>query len=488
MTKHKFHFHDWMIVTVAVLVSSLELIDSTVASVALTHIQGALSASPEGIGWVMTSYLIASSIALPLTGFFISKCGRKRALKLGILGFTITSLLCGFSSNLGLLILWRSLQGFFGAPLMAISQAVIADHFSDDGFKKSMSIYGTAIMGAPVLGPILGGWITLSLDWRWIFFVNLPLGLLGFILIQLYLKKDKPGAVKKKVDFIGLLLMAASIFGLLFVLNEGQQYDWFSSKVIQVAMEVTVILFVVFIIRGIKLGANHIVNFSIFTYPRFIIGTLLLMAFALCLTGITTWLPTLVEQLFHYPTISAGLLLAPRGLVVAVTSLSMPWIMRKVSAKWLTTTGFVLSALACYQLAHVNLAVSQSFFIEPMLLLGVATGLFFLPTSQLALGSVPSNLKDTSSGLFMFSRTMGMSFGVTLFTVIMLQQQQVSWHHWVGYINLTGLRSTLWSAKHGLLLLHNRVGLLASTVAYQDVFYAGMLLCMGCAGFAFVFA
>src|SRR5882724_10993103 len=308
-------FNPWLIAAAVMLATFMEVLDTSVANVALPHIAGNLSASTDEATWVLTSYLVSNAIVLPITGWLGSRFGRKRLLITCIIIFTVSSALCGAAGSLGFLILARIIQGAGGGALQPIAQAVLLESFPPEKRGSAMAIYGMGIIVAPIIGPTLGGWITDNYSWRWIFYINVPVGALAVFMSQTFIE-DPPyirRVVGAGIDYIGFGLMAVGLSALQIVLDKGQEDDWFGSNLIVSLAIVTVVCLTVFVIWELK-TKDPIVNLKVLGNRNFGLGVVLIMVVGAILYGTTAMLPIFLQTLMGYPATQRGLAVSPRGL------------------------------------------------------------------------------------------------------------------------------------------------------------------------------
>src|ERR1017187_377425 len=308
------HVNPW-IVAIAVMFSTfMEVLDTTVVNVSLEHIAGDLSATIDEATWALTSYLVANAFILPITGWLASYFGRKRLLMMSIVGFTAASFMCGFAPTLGFLVICRIIQGAAGGCLQPLSQAILLEAFPPDQRGKAMGFWGLGIVVAPVLGPVLGGWLTDSYSWRWVFYINIPVGIISLAMTQLYV--FDPAYLKRvrtRIDYWGIGFLAIWVDALQIALDKGQQDDWFGSRFIVTLIVVTIVFFVVFLIR--EFMAEHpVVDLRVFKQRTYSAGVVLMTVVGFVLYGSLVLLPVWIQTLLGYPELQAGMALAPRGM------------------------------------------------------------------------------------------------------------------------------------------------------------------------------
>ncbi len=426
------HDHRWLIVCIVVMLAVVEVLDMTIVSVALQNMKGALAAAPDQITWTITVYGVSAAIVMPMTGLLSARFGRKRLLILSAYGFTASSFLCGLSTSLAQIVLFRALQGLFGALLPSLAQATIVHTFDKKELPKAMAIYGVGMMVGPILGPVLGGVITDHMGWRFIFYVNVPIGVIGALLAAKFLPATPGG--ERKIDYNGLVLLALSVGALQFVLDKGNELNWFSSNVILGASALSLVSFIAFFYKGC-IDPDHVVNFRIFRDKNFTIGCVVMFFYCVIFLGTLSWLPLMLELFYNFPTETAGLALMPRGLACLVFIVLSARLVKHVDSRYLIIAAIVIFAYGTHLITGFNLQQGEEALLWPNLLQGAATGLFFVPLNGLAYQSLDKKYFNEASGLFNFFRSMGSSVGVAIFTTVMSTQVQVSWHDLIMHVN-----------------------------------------------------
>jgi DHA2 family multidrug resistance protein len=421
------------LVIAIVLTAILEVLDITIVSVATPHMLGSFSATPDQINWVLTSYLVSAAVVMPLTGHLSKRLGRRRLLVFSIVGFIASSALCGMAWTLASMVLFRLAQGLCGAPLVPLSQAILLDAFPRDKHGQALAVFGLGIMVAPILGPTLGGWLTDTFTWRAVFYINVPIGLFALLLAMGHLPQVPMRNLK--TDWIGLLLLALAVGSLQFVLDQGQMRDWFNSRVIQVFASTALFSGAAFFMRGWDRPSN-VVDLSLLKDRNFVVGLVAIAAYGITLFGSLALLPLLTERLLGYPATSTGLLFIPRAAVSAISlGVTGSLLLGLIDARYLVATGLALSAIGTMLMAHFSLAVDAWGLIWPSLVAGAGMGLFFVPLTAIAFGSIPSHKLDEGSGLYALMRGIGSSLGIALVSWLFVRQSQVHWQTLIGHIN-----------------------------------------------------
>lgn len=410
----------------------MQVLDTTIVNVALPHMEGQLEATPDQITWVLTSYLVASAIFMPLTGFFMDRLGRKRYLLLSILGFVFFSGLCGISDSLSQIVLFRLLQGAFGAALVPLSQAIMVSIYPVEERGRAMAIWGIGVMIGPILGPTLGGYLTEVLSWRWTFFINLPVGIFSYLL-ALNTVPDTEKRVRG-MDWMGLLYLSLSIATTQFLLDRGNAYGWLGSARIQLAAVIAVASLAAFLIHSLGRGEPRLFDLRIFGDRNFTVASLLLAVFGLGMYGSMVMQPLLLEDLLHYPSLTTGLAMAPRGIISAISMVVVGRLITRISPRVLITTGIVLSSIGTWAMSRYNLSIDEWAVVWPVLVQGAGLGMIYVPLSTVAFATLPKESASEAAGLFSLMRTMGSSIGISLVTTVFIRHGQIAWNVIGGHI------------------------------------------------------
>lgn len=471
----------WLIAITVMSVAVIEVLDMTIVNVALPNMMGALGANSSQITWVLTSYIVSSAICMPLTGFLVTRFGRKRLLIINVIGFLITSALSGMSVTLTQIVLFRTLQGIFGATLVPMSQYILRDTFPQEEQGKAMAIWGIGIMCGPVFGPTLGGYITESLNWRWIFYINVPVCIMAFFMTLKFIEETP--RKKEFVDWLGLTLLAVGIGALQIVLDQGSQDNWFQSNFIVILSIVSAYCLIFFILRGLSYDKN-IVNIRLFSDMNFTAATIMLTLYCITVFGILTLLPIMLENFMNYPVDTAGWVMAPRGITCALAMAIMAKLINKVDIRALVIAGLIFTVYGTYQMTQFNLNMSESYVIISGAVQGFGMGLFFVPISTIALSTLPSNATAEGSGLFSFGRSLGSSIGISLFSTVLTQESQINWHQLGGHITAFSPALKQWLVQQNLTLanpltpqlLGQTLGQQSSMIAFLDCYWLAMIL------------
>jgi DHA2 family multidrug resistance protein len=420
-------------VTLAVMSSTLiQVLDTTIVNVALPHMQGELGATSDQISWILTSYLVSAAIFMPLTGYFADILGRKRYLLICIAGFVAASALCGISRNLTEIVLFRMLQGVFGAALVPLSQAIMSDAYPPEERGKAMAIWGLGVMVGPVLGPTLGGWLTDAASWRWTFYINVPVGGLSWFLASQFVP-DTPKA-PRKMDWIGLALLSIGIAGLQYAIDRGNQQDWFGAMDIRVSALLGTVGMIGFVIYSLRSKGHALFNIRIFADRNFGTACFVVAALGLGMFGGMIIQPILLEGLLDYPIVTTGLVMAPRGIATAISMLIVGRLVNRIDARLLVAVGMLLSAGGSYAMTNYSLDINKFWVIWPAMVQGLGLGLIFVPLSTIAYATLPRARMAEAAGLYSLVRTMGSAFGISVITTMMSRESQVIWNELGGHI------------------------------------------------------
>jgi DHA2 family multidrug resistance protein len=474
--------HRGMITACVVLAVIMQALDTTIANVALPYMQGSISASSDQINWVLTSYIVAAAIMTPPSAFLARRFGRKRVLLWAIVGFVVSSILCGLAQSLEEIILARLLQGLAGAALVPLSQGILLDIYSLKERGSAMALFGVSVMVGPVLGPMLGGWLTDNFSWRWVFFINLPIGLLALAGIVYYVS-ETPTDTSTRLDWLGFGSLSVAIMALQLFLDRGEQLGWFASGEILVEAIVAAVALYVFVVHTFTTDTPFISpklfkdrNFSISVVFIFIVGITYLASLAL----MTPYLQTLMG----YPVLTAGMVMGPRGLGTMLTMFLAGRLLGKVDTRLLLLTGLGLSALSMGLMTGWTPDVSMQTVIWVGFIQGTSLGMLFVPLTTVAFATLPTALRAEGTGLYSLSRNVGSSVGISIVTVLLTQNIQAN-HEQIGaYVTPFNRAFDAGAIKNyldpmaasGRAALDAMVTVQASWVAYVDDFKLLMLL------------
>jgi DHA2 family multidrug resistance protein len=452
------------------------IIDMTIVNVSLPHMMGSMGARPDQITWVLTSFIAATAIVIPLTGFLTANLGRKRVMVIAITGFVVTSALCGMANSLNQIVVLRTLQGVFGAPLMPLSQSVMVDTFPGRERGKAMAIWGMGLMLGPALGPTLGGLITEHLTWRWVFYINVPVGILGLFMVTRLLRETELRPARP--DLVGALAMAVGIGSLQVVLDQGNDNDWFQSHAISVLAVAALFGLALFIWRGLS-RSDGIVDLRLLRDRNLAISCLMILAFGLGLFGTIVLQPMMLERLLDYPAQTTGLVMAPRAAGSAFSMVLVSRLIVRFDPRKLIAIGLLLAALGTWLMSLYSLTISPDWIIWPGVVQGLGMGLIFVPLATVAYETIPRHQVDAASGLFNLARTIGSSIGISIAVTLLTRTGQVEWNRLGGALNPYNPNLSAWLQGHGLSLqqqpavqaLAGELARQSTMVAFVDVFW-----------------
>ncbi len=475
----------WPITISIMLATVMNSLDTTIANVALPHMQGSVSASPEQITWVLTSYIVSAAIMTPLSGWLADRIGRKRMFLISIGGFTAASMLCGVATSLPEIVLFRVLQGVFGAALIPLSQAVLLDINPPEKHGQAMAIWGAGAILGPILGPALGGYFTENFSWRWCFYINLPIGILAFLGVLFFISGDRLSRAKK-FDFLGFGMLTLFIASFQMVLDRGPSQDWFQSKEIWTETILAAVGLWVFVVHTFTtdhpffdkalMRDRNFVTASVF---GFFIGILLFSTMAL--------LPPMMQTLMGYPVMTSGLVSMPRGVGSFAAMFFVGRLIGKVDTRLILMTGLVISTIALVQMMHFDLAMTVWPFITSGIVQGLGVGLLFVPLSTLAFATIPPHLRPEGSSVYTLVRNMGSSVGISIMNALVVSNTQTM-HASLAAKMVTSdpvVRTSLPAMFNpttaaGITALNGEITRQGSMVAYVDDFRLMLIITIAC--------
>jgi len=402
------------------------VLDSSVANVALPHIAGNLSASTDESTWVLTSYLVSNGIMLPAAGWIARRIGRKRLLILSILIFTAASLLCGMALNMPMLIVARILQGVGGGGMQPLAQSILLESFPPRRHGTAMAVYGIGVVVAPVIGPTLGGWITDSYSWRWIFYINLPVGVLALFMVNLFVE-DPPylrKAFRGAIDYLGFGLMVLWLGTLQLVLDKGQEADWFATAWIRWTAAVSTLALLFFIARELT-DREPIVQLRVLLDRNFAVGTLITCLYGFILYSATAMLPLFLQTMLGYSALQSGLSVSPRGLGAMASMVLAGFLVRYIDGRLLVAFGFFVLGASTWMLGQINLEIGMASVVAPNIFNGFAMGFIFVPLTTMTLSRMRKQEIGNATGIYNLMRNIGGSIGIASMTTMLVRGAQV---------------------------------------------------------------
>ncbi|MDB5462080.1 MAG: drug resistance transporter, EmrB/QacA subfamily [Phenylobacterium sp.] len=475
----------WPITISIMLATVMNSLDTTIANVALPHIQGSVSASSDQITWVLTSYIVAAAIMTPLAGWLSDRIGRKRMFLISIGGFTVASMLCGIATSLPEIVLFRVLQGVFGAALIPLSQAVLLDINPPEKHGQAMAIWGAGAILGPILGPALGGYFTENFSWRWCFYINLPIGILAFLGVFLFISGDRLTKAKR-FDFLGFGMLTLFIAAFQMVLDRGPSQDWFQSKEIWTETILAAVGLWVFVIHTFTTdhpffdkGLMRDRNFVTASVFGFFVGILLFSTMAL--------LPPMMQTLMGYPVLTSGLVSMPRGVGSFVAMFAVGRLIGKVDTRLILFVGLMISCVALWQMMNFDLSMGVGPFISSGIIQGLGVGLLFVPLSTLAFATVPPHLRPEGSSVYTLVRNLGSSVGISIMNGLVVANTQTMHSSLAAKIIPSDpvVRATLPrmfdpATPAGITALNAEVTRQAAMVAYVDDFRLMFIITIAC--------
>jgi len=488
----------WIIALTVTLATFMELLDTSIANVSLPHIAGGLSTGQDESTWVLSSYLVANAVVLPLSAWFSRLMGRKNYYMLSVALFTVSSLLCGLAPSLTWLIFFRVLQGTGGGGLAPVEQAILVDTFPAEKRASAFAVYSIAIVTAPVIGPTLGGWITDSYSWRWVFFINIPIGLIS-LLLSGALISDPPQFTRERlankgkvrVDYIGILLVAVGFGCLEVVLDKGEREDWLESSFIVAFLVTAIVALVAGVVWELR-RKDPVVHLTLLKERNFALASVLYFIIFFILFASTLLVPLMLQNLFGYTATDAGLVLSPGALVIVVLTPLMVMILKKVQPRWMMGFGLMICAFASFSMTRLNLNGDYNSFVIPRMVLGLGIAFLFIPLNLTAYSYLPPEKNNRASSLINLFRNLGGSFGVAFVATMLARRSQfhqsvlsvhISPYNQVAGATLEGILKKLIAAgvpagdalPRAQALVYATVQKQSALLAFLDVFW---LLCL----------
>jgi MFS transporter, DHA2 family, multidrug resistance protein len=489
----------WLIALTVMLATFMEVLDTSVANVSLPHIAGSLSAGVDESTWVLTSYLVSNAIVLPLTGWFSTLFGRKKFFMGCVVVFTLSSLLCGLAPSLPLLVFFRTIQGAGGGGLQPISQAILVDSFPRQKQGMAMAIYGMGVVLAPTIGPTLGGWITDSFTWRWIFFLNVPVGIVSLLLTSVLIA-DPEGAVRKslkeglRIDFIGLGLLAVGLGFLQVVLDKGERDDWFGSTFIVWATVVAVTALVGLLFWELHVK-DPVLELRLLKDRNFAISTFMMYVLGVVMYGTTVLLPIMLQTLMGYTAMQSGFVLLPGGLVLIGFLPFVGWMLGKFEPRWIVAFGLCVISIGLWQLSRFTLDVGMATTMLDWVISRTGTAFLFVPINVMAFSFVPPAKTNNASGFINLARNVGASTGISFVTTMLDRRAQFHQNRLIPHLVQAngGYQAALSRLSHVLItrgldagnaltaaerLIYSQLQRQAMMLSFVDNFWVMSMICL----------
>ena len=489
----------WVIAMSVMLPTIMEVLDTTMANVALPQMAGTLSSTQDEATWVLTSYLVANAIVLPMTGWLAIRMGRKRFLLSCVVLFTLASAWCGAATSMPMLIIARILQGAAGGALQPLSQSILMESAPPEKRGVAMAIFGMGVVVAPIIGPTLGGWITDNYSWRWMFYINLPIGVLALIMCQAFVE-DPPYLLEAKkrsssVDYVGFALMTVGLAALQVVLDKGQQEDWFETAWITWFSVVCVVSLAAFVVW--ELRAKHpIVNLRVLKNTNFATGTAMMTLLGMVLYATITLQPLFLQNLMGYSALDSGLALSPRGIGAIISMMIVGRLIGKVDSRILIGIGFVILAAISFHFAGINLDITRGHIAWPNVIMGLSLGLIFVPLTTTAMGGLPVEQMGNASGIFNLMRNIGGGVGISIVTTMISRGAQTHQTLLAGNMNqynprfqeyyqslvagLSQMGNPAQAKQQAMTVLQGLLSQQAALMAYLDNFRLLGMVCLLC--------
>jgi DHA2 family multidrug resistance protein len=465
-------------ITISIMLATIiQALDGTIANVALPHMQGSLSASQDQITWVLTSFIVAAAIATPLTGWLCDRFGQKHIFLTSVAGFTAASVLCGLSGSLAQIVAARLLQGIFGAALVPLSQATLLDINPREKHGSAMAVWGMGVMIGPILGPTLGGWLTDSYNWRWVFFINIPIGAVAFYGIWRYIR---PVAAPRKMNFdaFGFATLSLAIGALQMLLDRGEQNDWFAATETWIEVIILALSFAYFVAHtALRPAGKSFFDYRLLRNANYVSGLLFIFIVGLVLFATRALTPTMLQGLMGYPAKIAGLVTAPSGIGTMIAMMFVGRLVGKVDLRLLLGIGFAITAFSLWQMTRYTLVLSQSDIVWPGVIQGLGLGLVFVPLSAATFATLSPEMRAEGTAIYSLIRNIGSSIGIALVQTLLVRNTQTVHASLVEHVTTTNpaLLDNL-ATPQAAAALNNEITRQASMISYVDDFWLMMIL------------
>ena len=465
------------------LATFMQGVDTTIANVALPHMQGSMSVAQDQIAWVITSYIVAAAIMTPLTGWLANRFGVRYVFLISVVGFTLTSALCGAANSLAELVVYRLLQGVCGAALVPLSQAVLLQINPPERHGRAMAVWGMGVILGPIIGPALGGWLTDNYNWRWVFYINVPFGILSAIGILLFIRNARHGQ-REAFDWFGFATLSLAIGALQMMLDRGELKDWFGSTEIWIEATVAGLCFYLFVVHTATATDRSFLNRALLKDANCMVGTLMMFLVGIPLYGTMTLLPTMLQDLMNYPVVTTGLVTAPRGVGTMIAMILVARFVGRVDTRLLIMAGLILTAAAMWQMTGFSLYMGMSPIVTTGVLQGLGLGFVFTPLSIITFSTLPRNMLTQGTAIFSLMRNIGGSVGISIVEALLDQNTQIVHSRLVEQIRPDNplARFPMLPAPYsltdpsGIAALNAEATRQAAMVAYVDDFLLMMIL------------
>ena len=463
-----------MVLISIMLAMIMTVLDQTIANVALPHMAGSVSASADQISWVLTSYIIAAAIMTPTTSWLAGRFGRKQVFLVSIIGFTIASAMCGAAQNLAQIVFFRVLQGAFGAAMAPLSQAVMLDAYPLEERGPIMAIWSMGIMVAPIVGPVLGGWLTDDFSWRWVFYINLPVGVLCVLGVSTFLHEQKH-PTKLRFDAMGFALLSIALAAFQLFLDRGQNNDWFNSREITIEAATAGVAVILFTIHTMSVDKPFL-PVELLKDRNFVTATVLAMAVGLLMFSVMALLPGMTQTLLGYPVMTAGLVQAPRGVGSLISMFFAGRLVGRVDTRLLIMSGLGMFALSFLGMSHFDLQMDAFSMVWTGVVQGLGMGFIFLPMTTLAFATLPASLRGDGTGVFTLIRNLGNAAGISIMEAVFVRNTQVVHARLTETLTPDNpMARPLLASQASMAGLNAEVTRQASMVSYIDVFHVMFL-------------
>ena len=467
-----------MITLIVMAAVTMQLLDTTIANVALPHMQGSLGATQDEIAWVLTSYIVAAAIATPVSGWLASRFGRTRFFIVALTGFTVTSALCGIAATLPEVVLFRIMQGLFGAALVPLSQAILLDTYPRNEMTRAMGIFSMGVMIAPIIGPVMGGYLTDEFSWRWCFYINVPLGIVAILGAAAFIPETVSNTTRK-LDWFGFGMLSLAVMCLQLVLDRGESKGWFQSGEIQAESALTAFALYMFIVHSAT-SARSFIDVRLFQDQTYVVSTAIMVMIFIVYYGSMVLTPQMLQQEFGYPVLTAGLIMAPRGVGTIAAIMLTGRVRKWVGPKQIIAAGLLISGVSLYSMSGWNLMTSQRTIIIMGLIQGAGSGMINVPITTIAFSTLSAELRTDATGFYNLARNIGSAIGVSIAASQLVESTQFNHSHLAQFFT----RFQHMAMPHGLSgpaglhILNLGLTQQAAMIAFVNIFWLLGILCI----------